>query len=173
MAKDSIDYGQPDELTDEEKEELHRESEANRMKGEIAEAKKEHTLPRKVKRFFEKQTAKSPHAEHEKELASRPQYSPPRKTGYNAPTRNFSRALFGFGRDTKRFASGISREMKHLSKDVKKAKGELGMGKKGKKKDSFFSTAGTDFASKKTGKSDFLSSKGTMFASKRKKEKWF
>lgn len=177
MKEDSIDYGTTDELTSEEKEELHRESEANKMKEEIKEAEKEHTIPRKVKRFFEKQTANSPHTKHEKELESMPQYSPPRKGGYNAPTRNFSRALFGFGRETKRFASQASRELKHLSKDVKKAKGEMGMGKKGKKKDSFFSTAGTDFASKKTGKSDFFSATGTEFGKSKKRGKsknvWF
>ena len=198
MAKSSgrngFDFGgaelSPEELKSmkEESDVLKEMHEKESLLQEASEAKKERTIPMKIKRFLgrEAEQAKAIKAGFEAgatpEMAEKtPEFYPEKTKEYYAPTKGLSKRLFGFTREAKKditkageIGKAIGEDIGKIAKEAKEAESFLGGPSKGTAEGGFFSGKGTMFE-KSAGISgpakesffsggSFMSAEGTMFA---------
>jgi hypothetical protein len=167
---------------------MKEESERKALIKEAEDAKREHTLKMKTKRFFEATGEKAKGLTEgfkagKQEVATGkeeqvPQYLPAKEKQYYAPTKNISRKLFGIFKTAKedigtakREFGAVKKELGGLAKEAKGVEKEVGgfftPEHKAERKSDYFSAGGTMFEHEAkrspSGKSDFMDKSGTMF----------
>jgi len=188
---DKIDFGTsaPSKKEMEAYEESHQ---IERIKREAEEAKREHTIPMKIKRFVGRESEKAKAVREgfeagktEEQVEKTPEFYPEKEKAYYAPTKGLSKRLFGFAREAKKditkageVGKEIGKDIGQISKEAKEVESFLGGPSKGTKEGGFFSASGTMFEKSAGisrggggipthesffGGGGFMSAQGTMF----------